>query len=304
MLLLLPIAILLVAMLSPIPYDIRWTAKLLRRDVRVLRTKLATSLKRKVNSDEVAESSSLHYKGETKRVAEVLEGVQHIDELPQYVNGGSVYSKAPEDAPEIVPEPDRDKCNGTPYELLEGRLRAVYASRDRDASHKDRWRFRGSWLLLHKAIQACPSNDSWGTSLSGTRDDIEKRMLLEMLQLSTDRTRSPLHKVSRMPAAPYTQHDSDLNRFDSMLSNATTLTSTPSAIQMWLSILEATNDATKIAPMAEELLQYIWSEKKATAIIEQIGDPHKKFSDADDAELRVQLRQLLRPEFIFSTPCR
>jgi hypothetical protein len=160
-------------------------------------------------------------------------------------------------------------------------------------SDEDRWKFRGSWLLLFKAIQVLRN---------GAQDANEKRMLLEMLQLSTNRTQTSTRKVSKMPAAPYTQHNSDHDRYDSMLSNATTLTPAPSPAQIWLSILDATNDATKIAPIAEELLQYVWSEKKAVDTIDQIGDPHKKFSDADDAELRAKFPQILCSDLMSSTP--
>ena len=220
------------------------------------------------------------------------------------VSEATAYSSPQGDVLDDEPETDSEKCNDTLYELLEGRLRATYASRNRDVSHQDRWRFRGSWLLLYKAIQTCALNDSCDILRACAHDTNEKRLLLEMLQLSTNRNRLPFHEVSKMPAAPYTKHDSDHSRYDSMLSNATTLTPTPSPAQIWLSILEATNDAEKIAPMAQELLQYTWSGKEAFDIIEQIGDPHKKFPDADDAELRVKFRQLLCSELMLSTPCR
>jgi hypothetical protein len=50
--------------------------------------------------------------------------------------------------------------------------------------------------------------------------------------------------------------------------------------------------------MAEKLIEYVWPEKSAVDIIQQVGDSHKKFSDADDAQLRVEFRRLLCPEFI------
>jgi hypothetical protein len=285
----LSIAILLDIMILPLPYDFGWTVKLIRRDVRNLRTRYKTRLKHKSKRGKVAESASLHQSHEAEKMTEVPEGVQHIDQPTEHASEGSVYSKAPQD----VLESGSEKCLTTLYGLLEGRLRAAYASRDRNASHEDRWRFRGSWLLLYKAIQVCPSNDNCDAHRYGAQDAYEKRMLLEMLQLSTERAQYSLHKVSKMSAVPYTRDDSDHRRYDSMLSDATTLTPTPSTAQIWLSILEATDDATKIVPMAEELLQYIWSEKKALDIIEQIGDPHEKFSNSDDAELRLKLRESL-----------
>jgi hypothetical protein len=40
----------------------------------------------------------------------------------------------------------------TLHELLENRLKTLYASRDRYAAQDVRWKFRGSFLLLHMAI--------------------------------------------------------------------------------------------------------------------------------------------------------
>ena len=279
-------------MLLPVSYNLGWTAKLLRRDLRVLRMKLTTRLKLKSKPGEAAKDTSepknLHY----------------VNRLPMDVSEATAYSSPQGDVLDDEPETDSEKCNDTLYELLEGRLRATYASRNRDVSHQDRWRFRGSWLLLYKAIQTCASNDGCDILRACAHDTNEKRLLLETVQSNTNRNRLPFHEVSKMPAAPYTKHDSDHSRYDSMLSNATTLTPTPSPAQIWLSILEATNDAERIAPMAQELLQYTWSGKEAVDIIEQIGDPHKKFPDADDAELRVKFRQLLCSELMLSTPCR
>jgi hypothetical protein len=285
----LSIAILLAIMILSLPYDLGRTVKLIRRDVRNLRTRYTTRSKHKSKRGKVVESASLHQSHEAEKMTEVPEGVQHIDQPTEHTSEGSVYSKVPQD----VLESGSEKCLSTLYGLLEGSLRATYTSRNRNASHEDRWRFRGSWLLLYKAIQVCPSNDNYDALQYGAQDASEKRMLLEMLQLSTERAQYPLHKVSKMSAVPYTRDNSYHGCYDSMLSNATTLTTTPSTAQIWLSILEATNDATKIVPMAEELLKYIWSEKKALDVIEQMGDPHEKFSNSDDAELRLKLRESL-----------
>jgi len=166
-------------------------------------------------------------------------------------------------------------------------------------SHEDRWRFRGSWLVLHRAIQGCRSDKSDDASGVGTDGASENTMLLDMLNQST---RSSTLKVSKMPAAPCTRNGSDHGRYDSMFGDAPTPTLTPSPAQLWLSILEATDDTQKIAPMAEQLLGYISQEKKAFDIIKQVGNPHKKFSDADDAQLRLQFRELLCPETMSSRP--
>jgi hypothetical protein len=127
-------------------------------------------------------------------------------------------------------------------------------------------------------------------------------MLLGMLCQSTKRTQSSTSEVSKTPAAPYTHHNNDANRYDSLFGDNPTPTFTPSPAQLWLSILEATDNAEAIAPLAEELLKYAWPERNPVDIIGPIGNPHKMFSDTDAAELRIKLRDLLYPEFKSTTP--
>ncbi|KAI4916127.1 hypothetical protein J4E90_004573 [Alternaria incomplexa] len=292
------IAILFFMMRSFLPYDIRWTAKLLRRDVRNLRAKYTIRSKQQGRPVDLATSSSAHQQACIKNVSQLPQGFQCSEPSSQHAGQDSVYSKPPQDSPRTL-QTSRENCPSTLYDLLESRLRATYASRDRDMPHEDRWRFRGSWLVLHRAIQGCRSDKGDNASSVGTDGASESTMLLDMLNQST---RSPTPKVSGMPAAPYIRHNSDHDRYDSMFGDAPTPTLTPSPAQLWLSILEATDDTQKIAPMAEQLLGYISQEKKAFDIIEQVGNPHKKFSDADDAQLRLQFRELLCPETMSSRP--
>ena len=285
-------------MRSFLPYDVRWTAKLLRRDVRNLRARYTTRSKQQGRPDDLATSSSAHQQACTKNVSQLPQGIQCSKPSSQHAGQDSVYSKPPQDSPRTSHISSEERP-GTLYGLLENRLRATYASRDRDMSHEDRWRFRGSWLVLHRAIQGCRPDKSDDASSVSTDKASENTMLLNMLNQST---RSPTPKVSKMPAAPYSRHGSDNDRYDSVFSDCPAPTVTPSPTQLWLSILEATDDTQKIAPMAEQLLGYIPQEKKAFDIIEQVGNPHKKFSDADDAQLRLQFRELLCPETMSSRP--
>jgi hypothetical protein len=54
------IVIPIIAMLFQLPYNVRWTAKLLRRDVRNLRAKCTTRLKRRLRPDDVAGCTPAH----------------------------------------------------------------------------------------------------------------------------------------------------------------------------------------------------------------------------------------------------
>ena len=49
--------------------------------------------------------------------------------------------------------------------------------------------------------------------------------------------------------------------------------------------------------LAQDLLSYIWPEKNPAQAIDSIGNSSKKFSDADDAELRIAFRELLFLEY-------
>jgi hypothetical protein len=205
----------LVTMTFLLSYDIRWTMKLLRRDLRDLRIKYMTSTKHKCGPVEIARSPSAYQQDQVENKPQVPEDVQYSGVLSECVSEGSVYSKAPQGSPETSSE----KRPSTLYELMERRIRATYASRDRNMSHEDRWKFRGSWLLLYKAIQACPSNGSGNGFQYGAKETNDYIMLLDMLSQSTKKGRSSTSKVSKMPATPYTRHDNDHDRYDSMFSD-------------------------------------------------------------------------------------
>jgi hypothetical protein len=95
-----------------------------------------------------------------------------------------------------------------------------------------------------------------------------------------------------MPAA----HNVDSYRIDSVGSDAASPTRPPLA-QLWLSILDSTNDATNMTTLAQDLLSYIWPKKNSAQVIDSIGNSSKKFDDAEDAELRIALRELLFPAY-------
>jgi hypothetical protein len=234
---------------SNLPYNASWTAKLLRRDARKFIEARRPSVRQQAKKEEVMNDRG---------------GARHIEPL---------------DVAASTVEPVN-----TLYELLDSRLKALYASRDRYAAHEVRWKFRGSWLLLHMAIQACPSNDSYDIFRNG-RSSPEKGTFSADLLMNTT-------KVSKMPAQLYTSRISDDSRIDSVFHLAPTRTPPP-ASQIWFAMLEAANDSTKMIPLAENILQWVWPEKNAVDIIDQLGNPGKRFSDTDDAELCRKLRELL-----------
>jgi hypothetical protein len=176
------------------------------------------------------------------------------------------------------------KHPSTLYELLEGHLRAMWASRDCHVSHKDRWQFRGSWLVLYMAVQSCPSNTCYDI-FEGPKAD--ESALLHELSVVVDSKAS--RRVSKMPAVPF-EGEADHIRYDSAISNGA---SRPTLLHLWRGIMEGATDASKITVAAEELLSYVCPGENAAEILDMIGDPSKQFRKDD--ELRVRLRDALFP---------
>jgi hypothetical protein len=171
----------------------------------------------------------------------------------------------------------------------------MWASRDHNVSHKDRWQFRGSWLVLWTALQACPSNASYDV-FDGPKTD-EKVLLLEMLKHGATTTSSTPLRVSRMPAMPYEGVKPHV-RFDSAFGNGTSgagTTTKPTPAQLWYGILQGAMDASKVTSVAEELLESVWPGEVVAEVLDTIGNPAKHFG-ADD-ELRLRLRDLLFPTY-------
>jgi hypothetical protein len=171
----------------------------------------------------------------------------------------------------------------------------MWASRDRNMSQKERWQFRGSWLALYNAVQACPSNPCYDV-FEGPKVD-ETVLLLELLELSAMKVSIRGCRPRKMPIVPYEGIKNPL-RIDSVWSTDSSIECPipkSSTTQLWHSILEAVTDESRITPVAEELLMRIWPEKNTAEILDDIGDPSKVFREDD--ELRLRLRDLLFPSY-------
>ncbi|KAH7086504.1 hypothetical protein FB567DRAFT_561185 [Paraphoma chrysanthemicola] len=253
-------------------YKFRLAASLLRRDMHDLKVKV----KHRLSSAKSASNSS-------STVPEHL--LRAIDEPVEPHNVGMVETEAQKvDVPSTL------------YQVLEGRLKALYASRDRTMSHQDRFRFHGSWLVLWTALQACPSNESFDIFREKLPESAHISELLRVYD-SAPTTPSPHQKVSKMPAAPYEGVTQRL-RVDSAVSyvvDAAPGTLKPTTSQLWYGILEGASDASKTALIAEDLLECIWPGENAVDILDAIGHPGKNFGGED--ELRSQLRNLLFPGY-------
>lgn len=197
------------------------------------------------------------------------------------------------------------------YNLLETNLKALYAARNRVLDVEERWLYRGSWLLLYIAIQACSSNDSYDILRDEKVAPSESELLLEILQLNASSTATiPTTKVSRMPQMPYSKRISDHLRYDSAFSTVSSVPAAydavsatkvqvivPTPAQIWRAILEASTDQSKTTPVAEAILGYVWPEKDATIFLYEIGHPQKRLGDGETDQLHTRFQELLFPEY-------
>lgn len=278
---------------SALPYDCRWTAKLLRRDIHNLKAKAISKIKTRLARP-------------SKSAAEAID----IAMVPPV----AIISMEPAGPPSIkstasVMADEVSSSNTVPlslvnisaqhpstlHELLESQLKALWSSRDHSMSEKERWQFRGSWLVLWNAVQACPSNPSYDI-FDGLKKD-ETALLLQLIELCAAKASKNAQRVSKMPATPYVGKR-DHVRFDSVFSNpppSADAAPASTTSQLWHSILEGVTDDTKTNEVAGALLEFAWPEENAIEILDAIGDPARVFRGDDD--LRLRLRDLLFPAY-------
>ncbi|KAF9692134.1 hypothetical protein EKO04_009850 [Ascochyta lentis] len=281
--------------MSP-PYSIRWTSRLIRRDIKVLAAGCTSKVRNLFSRSANASTSTPHVRVEIERPIDTidLQEATFTSSEPSFFGSSAedTESTAPTQVTEATPE-----ASNTLYELLDTRLKDLYASRDRDVSLEDRWLFRGAWLLLHMATQYCASNPSYYILGGGTSGISEATLLLEILQYSVSKPlETPSTDVGRMPTMPYTKCDDDSTRRDSGCCT-TSLPPPPSLAFLWYGILAGATDQAKTIRAAECLLGHVWPEKNATAVLEVVGNPAKRLSEDESTELRDQLSLLLYPEY-------
>lgn len=282
---------------APVPYDLRWTAKLLRRDVRTLKKKAITKLKASFPPTSSKPSATFRSTTNSVKVKPIIP--QCVQSTPLVPQNEVRNSRAPHAASSDI----FVKHAETLYELLEGHLKTTWASRDRDVCHKNHWLFRGAWLVLWMALQACPSNTSYDIFEDPKAD--ETALLLDLARITAAKTFSTTHRISKMPAAPFegsNVHFRYDSVWDSDVSGAFNA-SKPTYSQLWHSILDGATDVTKTASAAKELLSCVWEGVNVDEILDAIGDPAKQFERDDD--LRSEIRDLLIPSYAaFSSPLR
>lgn len=170
-------------------------------------------------------------------------------------------------------------------------------------SHDDRWRFRGAWLLLYMAIQACPSNDSYDIFRDGNTGLCDNEAFLELLPLSNTASLSaPTNKSSQMRAESHSKRTNDNGRYDSACSTVAldpdSQSPISSASRIWYAIFGAADNGSKTVSVANDVLGFIWPEKDAAEVLYQLGHPTKQLREDESAELREKFRMVLFPEYM------
>lgn len=287
----------------PTPYGVRWTAKLIRRDLKGI----ATDCTNKVRSF-------------FSHTTDTAVAISH----DQIEVGFPVDAAHPHDVAPVSPEPSatsitttdseleapREATNSSLYDpttlygLLSTKLKELYASRQRDLPLNERWLFRGAWLILHMATQYCASNPNHDILKANSSCVNETPLLLEVLRKSTSRQGRQLltgfgehsvskpielstSRVSKVPTMPYTRRSDESRRQDSIFSTVSSQppSSVPPAL-FWYTVFAGALDESETVRAAECLINHIWAEKDAIVFLEEIGNPAKRFSNDDEMEFR------------------
>jgi hypothetical protein len=262
------------------PFDPKWATALLCRDIKALKSKYIRKLKTSL-SRKSTKTSSLNYQQPIPVEIPVPETHQHT------VRDESEHSQM---LPEVSQHTMSEEAPSTEYELLDAKLKVLYASRDRDMTHTQRWQFRGAWLVLYMAIQACPSSSSY--------DVLRDAETVGQVPTDTTSTSQVQVSTSQMPAELYSKPSESHKRYDSGVSTSFSgalLKARPTVAQMWHEIREAASDHKMLVRVAEELLGFAWPETSAKEVIEMVGHPGMRFADEDG--LRERFRGLLFPEY-------
>lgn len=185
----------------PTPYGVRWTSKLIYRDLK----SIAAECTKKVRALAGATILVPHECAQNEVSADLEAGCESIHArsgLPSTITTANNDSNAPMEAHEInldnpttthtVPSTDSSAATKavelaqedttTLYSLLSTKLTELYATRERDMPTKERWMFRGAWLLLHMATQYCASNPSYNILKDGSPHVDETVLLLEVIR--------------------------------------------------------------------------------------------------------------------------
>ncbi|KAJ4990991.1 hypothetical protein SVAN01_03562 [Stagonosporopsis vannaccii] len=301
----------------PAPYNVRWTAQLIRRDLKAIAADFTSRVRNvflrkadvaaSISQDEVEDGLPIDTKDslDIASTSTAFTTTAPTSSAPASftpANSATSFLSTAADsdanAPTEVANSSLDSST-TLYGLLSTKLKDLYASRHRELPLNERWLFRGAWLILDMATQHCASNPSHDDiSEPGSSRLSETALVLGVLQHSVAK---PLHlppsRVSQMPAMPHTKHSGQSTRQDSVFSTVSDQPH-PSAAPalLWYTIFAGASDQAMTVHAAETLISHAWAEKDATAVLEVVGNPAKRLSEHDESELRRRFGRILHAQ--------
>lgn len=311
----------------PTPYDMRWTSRLICRDLKGLAARCTNRVRNLLsNTSGTLNTLRIEHKDTIMCAlpqfneddfkpsvdAEAITDTTTPCTVPLSLSGTVADSNStlPTEISQASPE-----CPVTLYRLLSQKLECLYSSRERDLPHIERWVFRGAWLILHMATQYCASNPTHDVLNPGASRSNETALLLEILrkyfsfsecQLLTwvkeYSTSNPVKRntsqVSQMRTVPFTESDATSRRHDSVYDTISKrCLSNPTSALFWYTIFIGASDRMKTVQAAQHLLEHVWPERDASAMLELVGNPAKRLQEDDNTELRKKLGHLLCPEY-------
>ncbi|KAF2853612.1 hypothetical protein T440DRAFT_418868 [Plenodomus tracheiphilus IPT5] len=244
-------------------YSPSHTATLLRRDVKDLKTKAIAKVKSMYGHK--AERTSASVDKQSSDGANTLE--TNSDETSV---GGSEEVMP---ARESTSTAENEEIIETAYSIMTENLGVLMKARDSDASRRERWIFRGCWLLLHMALQYCPSNPFYETLGCGKTAAADAEVRAKILQPTTTVTFYASYRCDEVL-------DTESFRPE----------------HWWKAIYEATCSHVQMEFVAKALLHHVWPENNSMTVLKLIGSPSEKFFEFDAAELRRRVQVLLFPE--------
>lgn len=172
--------------MTPTPYSVRWTSKLICRDIKSVAAR-CTRKARGLFSRAVATDASVSTFDTVQAEFDLpMESITSFDDAhaTQECSPAVPFTLGNCDSATPSVSEQGQKTSNTLYHLLTANLKESYSLRDRDLPMSERWAFRGAWLLLHMATQFCSSNPSYMICSNIPSPD-EATLLLEVLRKFT-----------------------------------------------------------------------------------------------------------------------
>ena len=179
----------------PAPYDFAWTSRLIGRDLKNLARRVKTKASKKAeklfrsseHAADIKPSADIEPIGINTQLPthEATPPLAPESFSPTEVRVGSTEQceidvSGRDPGPKPNPTFPVPKC-GTFYELMESKVNEWYKTRPTDLPLEERFKVRGTALLLYIALQTCSSNPSFDILRNGKPTPSEATFILGIL---------------------------------------------------------------------------------------------------------------------------